>query len=117
MHPRIKSFIYAINGLKVLFSEEPHARFHLLAAIVVIIAGVYYDISILEWIIVVICIASVLAAEALNTAIENLGNAITQDQNSSIGNAKDVAAAGVLIVSFSAAIVGGIIFIPKIFQF
>jgi diacylglycerol kinase len=105
-----------MNGLKVLFTEEPHARFHLLAAIVVIIAGIYFDISIVEWIILVICISSVLAAESFNTAIENLGNAISQDQNSSIGNAKDVAAAGVLIISFAAAIVGGIIFIPKIFQ-
>lgn len=116
MHPRIKSFIYALKGLKVLLTDEPHARFHLVAAIVVITAGIYLDVSPIEWIILVFCIGSVLAAEAFNTAVENLGNAISQDQNPNIEKAKDVAAAGVLIISFSAAIVGSIIFIPRIIE-
>ncbi|NNF32751.1 MAG: diacylglycerol kinase family protein [Saprospiraceae bacterium] len=116
MHPRIKSFKYAINGLKVMFAEEPHARFHVIAAIAVVTAGFYFDISHGEWLAIILCIGGVLAAEALNTAVENLGNAISQDHNLSIGNAKDVSAAGVLIISFSSAIIGGIIFIPRILE-
>ena len=116
MHPRIKSFIHSFNGLKVLFQEEPHARFHLLAAIVVISAGFYFHISHIEWIVIILCIGGVLVAESLNTAIENLGDAISLEQNENIRKAKDVAAAAVLIVSISAAIIGAVIFLPYIVQ-
>jgi diacylglycerol kinase (ATP) len=115
MHPRIKSFIYAFKGMKVLFTEEPHARFHVFAAIMVIAAGLYFNISSIEWLALILCIGAVFTAEAFNTAIENLGDAITIEENNHIRKAKDVAAAGVLLISITAAITGAMIFLPYFF--
>lgn len=61
-------------------------------------------------------IGSVLAAEAINTAIEKLADFISPSHQVLIGKAKDLAAA-VLILSTCAFIIGGIIFIPKIIHF
>ena len=116
MHPRIKSFIYAFKGLIVLFKEEPHARFHLCAAIVAIVLGIYLKISTGEWLSVIFCIGLVIATEAINSAIENLGDAISKEYHVHIEKAKDLGAAGVLLAAVTATIVGGIIFIPKFFD-
>ena len=116
MNPRIKSFFYAFSGLRTLFKEEPHARFHVFAGVCAIILGIFLNINIVEWISVILCIGAVLAAESFNSAIENLGDAITKDNNIHIGKAKDLGASGVLITAIMAAIIGGIIFLPKLFQ-
>ncbi len=116
MHSRIKSFIHAFNGFKVLVKEEPHAKFHLIAATLVIVAGLYFEVTFIEWVVIILCIGIVLAAEAFNTAIENLGDAVSIETNENIRKAKDVAATGVLIISISAAIIGTLIFLPYLFE-
>lgn len=112
---RINSFRYAFKGLADLFLTQPHARFHAFAAIVVTIAGLNLGLSKTEWCIITLAIFLVISAEAFNTAIEYLTDLVSPDYHPLAGKTKDVAAAGVLIISFGAAIVGVIIFWPKIF--
>ena len=69
----IKSVSYAVNGLKIAFSEK-HVKIHLIAAIVVITAGLYFHITVIEWCILLFCIGIVLALEIINTAIEHFVN-------------------------------------------
>ena len=113
---RFNSFRYAFNGILELFRAEPNARIHLVFTILVIIMGWYLEISRIEWCVVILCIASVLAAEAFNTALENLTDLVSPGQNSLAGKTKDVAAGAVLICAIGAAIAGLIIFLPKIWR-
>lgn len=111
---RALSFKYALNGIKRLVSCEHNAWIHCVAAIMVVIAGFIFHISSTEWLVVVICIGMVLAAEGVNTAIEYLADAITVAPNEKIKHAKDVAAGAVLICAITAAVVGLMVFVPHI---
>ncbi|WAC09862.1 diacylglycerol kinase family protein [Dyadobacter pollutisoli] len=113
----LRSFRYAGVGIYNLFRYENNARIHLMACIVVIIAGVFFKISPVEWLLIVIQIALVWSAEAFNTAIEKLADLVSADYHPVIKIVKDTAAAGVLILAISAVIVGGVIFIPKVLLF
>lgn len=110
---RLRAFRYAIRGLKYFF-REAHARLHLLAAVLVCVLGSWLQIESWEWVAVLLCIAMVMGAEALNSALEHLTDIISPHWNERAGLVKDMAAAAVLLLSIFAAIVGLIIFIPKI---
>jgi diacylglycerol kinase (ATP) len=110
----LRSFQYAIQGLKFLV-EENNTKFHLLVSIIVLLLGFYVKLSPVEWTIILSQIGLVLASEAFNTAIEKLCDFVSPEYQTLIGKVKDLAAAAVLIVSFVAVIVGIIIFLPKLF--
>jgi diacylglycerol kinase len=111
---RIRSFGYALNGLKILVQEEHNARIHLFVTICVVVAGIALKISITEWIDVVFAIGFVIALEAINSSIENIADFVSPEKHNWIKKIKDISAAGVLIASIAAAVIGIIIFIPKI---
>ena len=67
-----------------------------------------------EWLWVVAAVGWVWSAEAFNTAIERLADAVTQERDARIGAAKDVAAAGVLISSIGALTIGIVLFLPRL---
>jgi diacylglycerol kinase len=109
---RLKSFRFAIEGIKVLIEQEHNFRIHITAAIFVIIMGFLFQISPLEWIALIFCIGLVLITEAINTAIEGIANFISPEKNPKIKIIKDIAAATVLISAITACAVGVIIFWP-----
>ncbi len=111
---RIKSFKYAFKGIVDLFKTQPNAQIHLVAAVLVIALAYYFDVSTTEWCLLVLCIALVWSAEAMNTALEYLTNLVSPDYHPLAGKAKDVAAAAVLLMAIGTIIVGSIIFSPKI---
>ncbi len=106
----LRSFGYAVEGVVALFRYENNARFHLLAALVVVIAGIIIGLTYLDWVIIVIVIGGVWAAEAFNTAIEKLCDVVSPSIHPQIKAVKDLAAAGVLIMAGTAALTGVIIF-------
>ncbi len=112
---RVKSFSYAFNGLKILFQEEHNARIHLVAAFCVLVVGFVFKISNMEWIAVIFAIGLVFVLETINSVIENLADFISPEKNESIKKVKDLSAAAVLIGAITAAVVGLIVFIPKLF--
>ena len=104
------SFIFAGRGILVLFREEHNARIHLFIAVSVIFMGIVFDISATEWMFCILAIGLVLSAEAVNSSLESIADSITLEENAHIKKAKDFAAAAVLILSISAALVGLTIF-------
>ena len=108
------SFVFAFRGLRFLFVNEHNARLHLLATMVVLLTGAILGVTANEWLWIVVAVGSVWFAEAINTAIEQLANAVTTDHDPRIGAAKDVAAAAVLICSLVALIIGLVIFVPRL---
>lgn len=111
---RLRSFRYAFKGVVVLFAREHNARIHAVATVCVVGAGFLFGISRMEWVAVVIAIGMVLAAEAINAAIEYLADFVSPGHNEYIGKAKDVAAGAVLIMAICAVVIALIIFIPKV---
>ncbi|WP_102406372.1 diacylglycerol kinase family protein [Parabacteroides bouchesdurhonensis] len=111
---RLQSFKYAFNGIRLLITKEHNAWIHCFAAICVIAAGFCFGLSQTEWIAVSIAIGAVLAAEAINSAIEVLADHVSPEYNEAIKRTKDLAAGAVLLIAIAAATVGLIIFIPKI---
>jgi diacylglycerol kinase (ATP) len=111
---RIRSFGYAFRGLSYLLRSQHNAWIHAVATIAVLAAGLYFHLPAAEWCWIVLAITSVWTAEALNTAFELLADATTKEFHPLIGRAKDVAAGAVLLTAIGAAIVGLLIFWPRI---
>lgn len=113
----LKGFVYAFRGVVKGF-EEKNMKFHGVAAIMVILMSWYYHLSVTEWMIVLILIASVLSVELINSSIEDLNNTVKKANNLSYEattDSRNLAAGSVLVVAIVAAIIGLIIFLPKIF--
>ncbi|MBP5614758.1 MAG: diacylglycerol kinase family protein [Bacteroidales bacterium] len=111
---RIKSFSYAFAGLRVLFREEHNARIHAVAAVLAVAMGFLFRISPMEWIAVVIVIGMVFAAEIINSSIERTADFVKAERDDRKRDIKDLGAAAVLVCAIAAAVVGIIIFLPKI---
>lgn len=110
---RLASFKFAFKGIVYLFTHEPNAIIHLIAAAGVIVAGFLFHISAIEWCIICLCIGSVFMAEAFNTSIEKLADKVSAEKDPLIGLAKDVAAGAVLLFAIATVMIAAIIFIPK----
>lgn len=113
--PKASAFKYAWQGIRFLFCSQVNARFHLLAACVVIIAGFLLGLSPAEWVLIILTTALVISAEAFNSAIEMLVDEWSPDYKQSAGKIKDLAAGAVLITAIAAVLIGLIIFIPKLY--
>ena len=111
---RIKSFSYAFAGLRVLFREEHNARIHAVAAVLAVAMGFLFRISPMEWIAVAIVIGMVFAAEIINSSIERTADFVKAERDDRKRDIKDLGAAAVLVCAIAAAVVGIIIFLPKI---
>lgn len=103
---------HAWNGLVWAFRKQLNFRIHILAVAVVVIAGVTISLSTVEWFALCCAFACVLIAELFNTALEELGNAVTQEHNEFIKHAKDVSAGAVLVSALFSLIVAFIVFYP-----
>lgn len=114
LNKRIKSVGYASKGAYQLISTEASIKVQLVIAIIMTIAGFYFQISITEWIIQVLAIGLVISIEGINTAIEAILDFIHPERNDKIGFIKDISAGAVFIASIAAIIVGLIIYLPKI---
>lgn len=115
MRSFFNSFQYAFQGIRWALQQR-NMRIHFLAAILVIIAGFYFTLSAVEWCIVCICITSVMAAECLNSSIEEIANFIHPEKHEKIKRIKDLSAAAVLLCAITSLIIARIIFVPKIYS-
>jgi diacylglycerol kinase (ATP) len=112
---RLRSFCYAGRGIGYFLRCEHNAWIHGAATIAVIGLGVGLHVSAADWRWLIVAIAMVLAAEALNTAFERLCDLVSPDPNELVRIAKDVSAGAVLVLAIGAALIGLITFAPYIF--
>jgi len=111
----LTGFVYAFKGVYFLMSSQRNVWVHIVATLLVVFGGFYYSVSAGEWHAIILSIGIVFAAEAFNTAIEELVNKVYPGYDKSAGRIKDLAAGAVLFTAIAAAIIGFIIFVPKIF--
>lgn len=111
----ISSLEFALTGIFTAIKEERNMRNHALSAILVVLAGFVFQVSVVEWLFLLLSIFLVITLEIINSAIENVVDLASDYHFSMLAkNAKDMAAGAVLMMSFFAVLVGLIIFIPKI---
>lgn len=108
------SFKYAIEGIWTSFKTERNMKIHIFIMILVIIAGIILKINKSEWIICIILFAIVIGSELFNTSIETIVDMVMPEKNEKAKIAKDVSAGAVLVVAIGAAIIGLVIFVPRI---
>ena len=106
----LKSVGYALQGIYTAVAAQRNLKIQLSIALVVVAAGVYFDISATEWCIILLTIGMVIGLEMVNTAIEELVNLVTLEHHPLAGRIKDIAAGAVLVVSFVAVVVGIVVF-------
>ena len=109
---QMRSFKFAWKGIMTCAGHEQNITFHLLTALVVVMAGIFFGITRAEWLAVIICIGIVITAELFNSAIERLVDMVSPQWQSIAGEVKDIAAGAVLVTAIAAAIVGLIVFVP-----
>ena len=111
---QIHSFKHAFRGIWLIFKTQHNMWIHLLAIVFVIALGIYTNLNLNEWLFIVFAIGLVFVAELVNTGIEYLGDAITDEENENVRNAKDVSAGAVLMAALVALVIAGLVFIPKL---
>lgn len=114
---RVASFGHALRGVKLLLVGQVNARLHLLAATLAVLLGAWLGISRIEWALLSAVIGLVLCAEALNTGIEIVVDLVSPQWHRLARDAKDMAAAGVLLASLGALATGAWIFLPRLLPF
>jgi len=110
----LESVRCAVYGIVLLLKTQRNARIHAAATVAVVGFGAYLPLSAGQWNWLVLAIALVWIAEALNTAIEVLSDALVQGPDPAVGRAKDAAAGGVLVAAGHAVVVGVLVFGPHL---
>lgn len=113
---RIHSFKYAINGFIQVAKSEINMQIHLVASVLVVVLSLYLSLSNIEFAIILTCIGLVFMAEIFNTVIEKYLDFYHPERSEKVGILKDMSAAAVLVVSMMSAMVGLLIFVPKILE-
>ena len=111
------SFKYAWQGIIQSYKGEQNLKIHTFIAILVIIFGFFLRISYVEWLVCLVLIGLVLMAEFINTAIEYVVDLASPAVHPLAKAAKDTASAGVLMMAIISALIGLIIFVPKLIDF
>lgn len=111
-----KSFFHALDGITYAFRYEHNMYIILLAIVVVISAGFYFQISTIEWLFCIVVMGFVTAVELINSAIEAVCDEVTLENRPLIKIAKDTASGASLLLSITATLIGFIIFVPKIIE-
>lgn len=112
---RLKGFVYATRGALMLIKKEPSIQVQVVIAILVIVAGFYFNITATEWIMQLLAIGLVLSVEGMNTTVEAIADFIHPDHHHKIGFIKDVAAGAVFFAAIIAVVIGCIIYFPYLF--
>lgn len=113
---RLRSFVYAVRGVRLMLATQHSAWLHALATALTVAIGLYLGIDRNEWCWVALAIMAVWTAEAMNTAVELLADVTSPNYHPLIGRAKDVAAGAVLISAIGAVVIGLLVFGPHVLE-
>jgi diacylglycerol kinase (ATP) len=113
----LRSFNHAFQGLVHAVRYQRNMRIHIAVAFFVLLASLFFDLSRLELVMVIITISMVFMAELLNSAVEAVVDIITDQFDPRARIAKDVAAGAVLVAAINALVVAYLVFADKFSRF
>lgn len=105
---------YAARGAWMLLKTEASIQVQAAIAILMTVAGFYFDITATQWIAQILCIGLIMGLEGMNTTAEAIADFIHPDYHEKIGQIKDISAGAVFFSAIISTIVGLIIYIPYI---
>ena len=109
-------FACAGRGLFQVLRDEPSGRVHVVALLLVGAVGIWLHLPALEWSVLALAAGGVVAAEALNTAIERLSDRVSKEEEEVIRVVKDLAAGGVLAATIGAVLAGLMVLGPRLWE-
>ena len=109
-----KSFRYALHGIRVVFRDEQSFRLQAIAGVGVIVLALVLQVRTSELIVLLLLIGAVLSLELINSIFERIVDSFKPRLHPAVADIKDIMAATVLIASLVAAVVGAIIFVPRL---
>lgn len=110
VHSFLRGVGFAIEGIGSLIKNDRNFKIHIFLFALVCMAGIYFQISVFEWISVFMISALVISLEIINSAIERLCDLYSVEQNPKIKIIKDICAAAVLIAALFSVAIGILIF-------
>ena len=113
---RMQSFQYAFIGIWHTLKTQRNAQIHGGIALIIFFTGLWLNLSLTEWAIIVLTIGFVIATEMLNTVAEAAMDYATTDFDPQVKIVKDVAAGAVLVAAITAIIVGLLILGPPFYS-
>ncbi len=108
------SIRHAFRGLISAYRTEKNIRFHVVCATVVFLFGIFFRISLSEWVSLFLVVGMVFSLELVNSAIEALIDITNPRLSEPIARVKDMLAGAVLVSSFIAIVIGLTVFLPRI---
>ncbi|HBL39097.1 TPA: diacylglycerol kinase [Candidatus Uhrbacteria bacterium] len=112
----LKSFRYAFRGFGHLWRSEQNFRLQVLAGALALAAAWILPLLVWQRITIVLLVAMVLVLEIINSVIERLADVLKSRIHPSVRDMKDMMATAVLLASFVALLIGGIILYPYLVQ-
>jgi diacylglycerol kinase (ATP) len=113
----LKSANFAVEGILQAAKTQRHVRYHFVSAAAVLLLSYIVGVSRVDFLLIAICVVTVLMAEMFNTAVEALVDMISPEHTEKARIAKDTAAGAVLVTSFGVAVIGYIILFPYLRDF
>ena len=114
---RVRSFIYAVEGLAAVLKSQPNTWYMALASVAVVGVGLWLGVSVPEWCFLATAIVVVWVAEILNTAVEFLTDLVSPEHHPLAKKAKDAAAAASLVAVLFSLVIACLIFLPRLLSF
>ncbi|MBP6074611.1 MAG: diacylglycerol kinase family protein [Flavobacterium sp.] len=112
---RLKSMVFALKGAFKLITTEHSVMVQSSLAVIMTLAGFYFGITRVEWMMQILVFGLVLSIEGLNTAVEKVADFIHPEYHERIGFIKDIAAGAVFFAALTAIAIGCIIYFPYLF--
>ena len=109
-------FQNAFHGIREGVLGERAFKVHVPVALAVVAAGGFFRVTTTEWLVLILCITLVMSLELMNSGLERLAKAITQERNVHIGAALDIAAGAVLVAALGTVTCGLLVFVPYLMQ-
>ena len=110
---RLKSMGFALKGAIKLITTEHSVMVQFSIGVLLVVAGIYFNITMTEWLFQTLAIGLVLSIEGLNTAVEKIADFIHPNYHEKIGFIKDIAAGAVFFAAMTAIAIGLMIYVPK----
>ncbi len=109
----IKSFGNAFAGIGYFVGNDRNGKIHVAITLTVLAAGLAFKIVVVEWMLILLCIALVIGLEMLNSALEKLCDIVEPNYHATVKVIKDVSAGAVILAAIVSIIIGILIFLPK----
>ena len=103
-----------MSGFAEALRTERNLKIQIGFAVLAIVLGLAFSISLIEWLVIIVCIGAVFGLECMNTALESVVDLASPDYHELARRAKDVAAGGVLAMAICSFVIGATIFAPRI---